>query len=134
MTEKDDDYIPGVTPYVKPTNEELGFTPLSNAEFEKVKEHAAETREERLGGPGGLGLHETNEEFDRQLAVEHDQLSHFEDDTSDSNFEPEQNYPEPYPDAMFEKKITFGRINEFMKKLLGLTHDEKKQEKENKNG
>lgn len=131
MPDKDDDYIPGVTPYVKPTEAELGFKPLSNTEFEKVKEHAAETREERLGGPGGLGLHETEAQFDRQLAVEHDELKHFENDTSDQNFDPDYNYPQPYPDAMFEKKFTFKQINDFMKWVLGLNHT-KEQEKENK--
>jgi len=127
-----EDYIPGVTPYVKPTEEELGFKPLSNAEFEQVKQHAEETKEERLGGPRGLGLHKTEAEFEHDLQVENAFIRQFEGDIDGpGSMEPQNNYPQAEdagPDATFKLHWTFWEINDFIKKILGL--DQKEKEKE----
>jgi hypothetical protein len=112
-TNNDEDYIPGVTPWHRPTDEELGFKPLSNTEFEKVKKHAAETKDERWSG---LYPDKTTKEFDRDLAIEQDQLRKFENDYNDppvQNSDVDEDISQPLFTWSFED------IGNFFKRLMG---------------
>jgi len=116
----DDDYEPGSTPYVKPTEKELGFKPLSNAEFEVVKARAGETTEERWGGIYGLGLGKTEEEFDTQLSREKAWLQQFEHAEDDPNFD---NHPAGKPQPMFRDRYTFEQVGNFFNWLFGKSNN-----------
>lgn len=109
----DEDYIPGVTPWHKPTEKELGFKPLSDEEFEKVKEKAAETKEERWKD---IGWGKTPEEFDSQLSREKDWLRHFEHADNEPLF-PTNDMEPPPPGPLISFK--FDDIVNFFKGLFG---------------
>jgi len=117
----EDDYEPGVDPYTKPTEKELGFKPLSNAEFDLVKARAGETVEERWGGIYGLGLGKTEEEFDTQLSREKSWLKQFENAEEDR--QASIHLEDRDPAIMFHVRYTFERVANFFNRLFGRTNN-----------